>query len=82
MWHRLRPWEPARLGQGLFCAGCVFAMLIVLAGLLLFSGMQSGDLVLYATLTAIAAGLIFLIGYEARYILQGGFIDDSEPTYS
>lgn len=60
-----------RLGQVLYWAGCIAAVLILIAGFLLFSGTSGGDLLLYAGLTAICAALTFLLGRAARYVLAG-----------
>lgn len=60
-----------RLGEVLYWAGCIISALILTAGVLLFSGTTGGDLLFYASLTAIAAILTFLLGRAARYVLAG-----------
>lgn len=61
----------ARLGQVLFWAGCIVAALVVVAGLLLFSSTSGLDFWTYMAFTATTAGVIFLSGRAARYVLAG-----------
>jgi hypothetical protein len=61
----------ARLGEVLFWASCVAAMLLVAAGMVLFSGTTGANLVFYAVITLVAAALTVLAGYGSRYILAG-----------
>ena len=60
-----------RLGKVLFWAGCIFAALIVAAGYELFGGTTGGDAWFYATVTLVTAGIVFLLGLAARYVLSG-----------
>ena len=61
----------ARLGEVLFWGSCVLAGLILLVGAVLFWNTDTGDFVVYAALTALAAVLSVLIGRGAMYVLAG-----------
>jgi hypothetical protein len=64
----------ARLGQVLYWTGCGLAVLVLSIGAWAYFGMCRGDNCLYPYVAFVAlpvAGVSWLVGLAARYILAG-----------